>query len=42
MVAQPGQITDLNLKEYRSIGICGATSTPMWLMEECKNLIINT
>ena len=24
------------LKECQSIGICGATSTPKWLMEECK------
>ena len=42
MVAHPGQIQDLNLKDFNTIGICGATSTPMWLMEECKNLIINT
>ena len=24
------------LKNYTSVGICGATSTPKWLMEECK------
>ena len=24
-----------------SIGICGATSTPKWLMENCKQAIIN-
>ncbi len=24
------------LKDCKSIGICGATSTPKWLMEECK------
>lgn len=24
----------------RSIGICGATSTPKWLMDECKNVIL--
>lgn len=24
-----------------SIGICGATSTPKWLMEECKQIILN-
>ena len=23
------------------VGICGATSTPKWLMEECKNKILN-
>jgi 4-hydroxy-3-methylbut-2-en-1-yl diphosphate reductase len=29
------------LKDTQSIGICGATSTPKWLMEECRNYIIN-
>ena len=29
------------VKDGQSIGICGATSTPKWLMEECKNEIIN-
>ena len=24
-----------------TVGICGATSTPKWLMEECKEKIIN-
>ena len=24
-----------------SIGICGATSTPKWLMEDCKQAILN-
>ena len=24
-----------------SVGICGATSTPKWLMEDCKNAIMN-
>ena len=24
------------LKDCKSVGICGATSTPKWLMEECK------
>ena len=27
-------------KDGQSIGICGATSTPKWLMEECKQEII--
>ena len=31
---------DFNLlQEVRTIGICGATSTPKWLMEECKSAI---
>ena len=29
------------IRDGQSIGICGATSTPKWLMEECKNEIIN-
>lgn len=29
------------LEGVQSIGICGATSTPKWLMEECRNYIIN-
>lgn len=33
---------DLTLTEnVKSIGICGATSTPKWLMENCKQAIIN-
>ena len=33
---------DLKLVEgTKSIGICGATSTPKWLMEECKDAILN-
>lgn len=29
------------IKDGQSVGICGATSTPKWLMEECKGAIIN-
>lgn len=29
------------LKDAASIGICGATSTPRWLMEQVRDLIIN-
>jgi 4-hydroxy-3-methylbut-2-enyl diphosphate reductase len=33
---------DFTLTEnVESIGICGATSTPKWLMENCKKAIIN-
>jgi 4-hydroxy-3-methylbut-2-enyl diphosphate reductase len=24
------------------VGICGATSTPQWLMEEVANFVLNT
>ena len=33
---------DINMEWFgdaKSIGICGATSTPKWLMDKCKNLI---
>ena len=29
------------LKDINTIGICGATSTPKWLMEECHDFILN-
>lgn len=29
------------LKNINTIGICGATSTPKWLMEECRDFILN-
>ena len=29
------------LKDINTIGICGATSTPKWLMEECRDFILN-
>ena len=35
----PQWFNDDNLK---TIGICGATSTPKWLMEECRDAILNS
>ncbi|MBP7856705.1 MAG: 4-hydroxy-3-methylbut-2-enyl diphosphate reductase [Prevotella sp.] len=29
------------LKDVKTIGICGATSTPKWLMEECRDAILS-
>lgn len=29
------------IKDGQSVGICGATSTPGWLMEECRETIMN-
>ena len=29
------------LKDVTTIGICGATSTPKWLMQQCREAIIN-
>lgn len=39
-IDQPDEIKTEWLKEAHSIGICGATSTPKWLMEECKKAIL--
>lgn len=39
-IDQPDEIDSSWLKEARSIGICGATSTPKWLMEDCKKMIL--
>lgn len=35
---------EINLQWFKgvnTVGICGATSTPKWLMEECREFIIN-
>ena len=29
------------LKDVNTVGICGATSTPKWLMEECREFILS-
>lgn len=39
-IDQPEEIDKALLKDAHSIGICGATSTPKWLMEACKNVIM--
>ncbi len=36
-VEQPGEINASWISEANSIGICGATSTPAWLMQEVKH-----
>lgn len=41
LIDQPEEIDRNLLRNVRSIGICGATSTPKWLMEECKKAILN-
>ena len=40
LIDQPEEIDRKMLKGATSIGICGATSTPKWLMEECKKVIL--
>lgn len=39
MVYDPSEITALNLDLSKKIGICGATSTPMWVMEAVAKAI---
>lgn len=41
LIDQPEEINCDMLKGATSIGICGATSTPKWLMEECKKVILS-
>lgn len=41
LIDQPEEIDRNLLQNVHSIGICGATSTPKWLMEECKKAILN-
>ena len=36
MIDAASEIAPDWLQNYSSVGICGATSTPKWLMEECK------
>ena len=40
LIDQPEEIDKNLLLGVTSIGICGATSTPKWLMEECKKVIL--
>ena len=40
LIDQPEEIDHKMLEGATSIGICGATSTPKWLMEECKKVIL--
>lgn len=39
LIDRPEEIDAAMLANAESIGICGATSTPKWLMEECKRAI---
>lgn len=37
LIEGPEEIDAAWLKNVKSVGICGATSTPKWLMEQCRN-----
>lgn len=39
LVAQPEEVTPEMIKGAESIGICGATSTPMWQMEQVAQFV---
>ena len=39
LVDAASEIDFVWLEDCRSVGICGATSTPKWLMEECAEVI---
>ena len=40
-IDKPEEIDKALLSHAHSIGICGATSTPKWLMEACKKVIMD-
>lgn len=39
-VSNPDEVDAIWFKANESVGICGATSTPMWLMEQVKERIV--
>ncbi|MDO9634477.1 MAG: 4-hydroxy-3-methylbut-2-enyl diphosphate reductase [Paludibacter sp.] len=41
IVSEASEVLDLNLDLTKKIGICGATSTPMWLMEDVAKTLSN-
>ena len=40
-IESPAEIEMAWLEGAETIGICGATSTPKWLMEQCRDYILN-
>ena len=40
MIEGPGEIDSSWIEGVTSVGICGATSAPKWLMEQCRDRII--
>ena len=39
-IEQPTEIDLCWLRGVHSVGICGATSTPKWLMEQCRDHLL--
>ena len=42
LIEGPAEITPQWLENIKTVGICGATSTPKWLMEQCRDAISGT
>ena len=40
LIEGPDEINPQWLENIKTVGICGATSTPKWLMEQCRDAII--
>lgn len=40
LIEGPDEIQSQWLTDIHSVGICGATSTPKWLMEQCKDRLL--
>ena len=38
--SNPEEAAELDLKKFAHVGVCGATSTPSWLMEKIADMII--
>jgi 4-hydroxy-3-methylbut-2-enyl diphosphate reductase len=41
LISNAAELDESWLTNVKSIGICGATSTPRWLMEEVKQKILS-
>ena len=41
LIEQPSEIDLSWVKGLKTVGICGATSTPKWLMEQCRDYILD-
>jgi 4-hydroxy-3-methylbut-2-enyl diphosphate reductase len=39
LIEDPQEILSEWLGNIKTVGICGATSTPRWLMEQCRDAI---
>jgi 4-hydroxy-3-methylbut-2-enyl diphosphate reductase len=40
LIEGPEEIRSEWLRDIKTIGICGATSTPKWLMEQCRDALL--